>query len=573
MDLKPLVESLRQANLVAFVGAGISRSYKDPETNRTYPGLPSAKELVEAMASRRSYIDRGSPFPEACFLFKEEEARSALEKLLLELLDKPTLKPLPAHVILSNLPFVAFVTTNYDDLLERALREAKHEPHSVIVDQDVARLCSHHVPILKIHGCISRPETMIAAEDEYRPLADSHPIIEALLRTQLANRMVLFLGYSLEDYDFRTAYEQVKAALGDHMPRSYAVVHTASSYRKRFWKSRGVQVMESDATEFLRALLRATAEIDAPTVYYPGGDWMNNAFFESLHNIRTLPSETQVVTAYLGHLLEELRAPGFSLGDVIARARTAASLVLARRLNLHALRRVSDGILQTISAECTSKEQAELVVRRTMEERDVVARGIARKAPEIIQRGDSILIFSQSVRVVQFLSAVARGVQDTCHVYVAECRPKSPDPFQDALAFCRALRDTGYEFTIVPDVAVGNLLARRQLHKVLLGAHTVFRVGDRPVAFVNTAGTRTILLAARDAETPVFVIAESMKITDVSDTSDIEQQVSFDQEEDLSQCIGATLSDLKAEGQRIGTLNIGYDLCPIMEHCRIVTEH
>lgn len=572
MELHTLVDNLRQENLVAFLGAGVSRMYTDPNTKRMYPGLPTASEIVATMAERYPEIDGDLSFIEACFLYKKKYSRGALEIFLLEQIDRPVIKPLPAHVILANLSFAAFITTNYDDLLERSLRESMRRPHAIVVDEDVSRLRTINTPILKIHGCISRPETMIAAEDEYRPLGDVHPIIEALLRTQLANRILVFLGYSLDDHDFRMAYDRVKSTLGDYMPRSYAIVHKATSYRKQYWQSCGVTLIEEDLTDFLRALLRAAAEIDYPTVYTPGEDWINNAFFESLHNIQTLPSETQVVDAYLAHLLKELQSPGFSLDDVITRAKKAAALVLLRRVNLHALRSVSDFILTSLKEDCKSKNDAELIVKRTLNERQALGHSIASKAPIVVSRGDNILIFSQSVRVTELLCAVPAGVQDTCHIYVAECRAKSPDPFQDALAFCTSLHNTGYEFTIVPDVAVGNLIGRKQLHKVLLGAHSIFRVDDKPIAFVNTCGSQTILLVAADANIPVYIIAETMKVMDVSSEDDMVQHVSFDQEEDLSHCISARLSDLNASGQHVSTLNIGYDLCQIGKNVHLITE-
>jgi hypothetical protein len=97
---------------------------------------------------------------------------------------------LPAHVLLTSLPFSAYVTTNYDVLLETALEKVKRRPLAIIQDSDVSRLRPHHTPVLKLHGCVTRPPTMIAAADEYVPWSERSPIIEALLKALHTNRRI-----------------------------------------------------------------------------------------------------------------------------------------------------------------------------------------------------------------------------------------------------------------------------------------------------------------------------------------------------------------------------------------------
>lgn len=571
MDYRVLVENLRDGNLAAFVGAGASRTYTDSQTKRTYPGVYTASEIVQSLADRRNYIDTSLTFPEACFLLKHKEGRSSLEKLLCESLDRPATTPLPAHVILANLPFSAFLTTNCDQLLERALSEARRRPHSIVNDEDISLLRPKHVPVVKIHGCVSRPTTIIAAEDEYQPFAETKPVVEAFMKAYLAHRVLIFLGYSLTDIDFTLVYNALKSNLGDHMPRSYAVVYQDTDYRKIYWKQKGVEIIESDLTEFLRSLLRATAESNRPVVYHPGEDWINNSFFESLHRIRTLPSETQVIDAFLQHLLQEMRSPNFSLEDVLARAQTAASLVLRHRNNFGALRRLSDSLLERIRTECADKDAAETLIQADLTERLAIGRGISSKGSQYVERGDCLLIYSQSIRVAELLRGVPAGVQDTCQIYIAECRPKSPQPFQDALAFCEALASTGYEMTIIPDAAVANLIARRQVHKVFMGAHTIYTRNRDPQLFVNTCGSQSIILASREYGVPVYVVAETAKL--IGEPKDgAASEVSFDQEEDIFGTVSSVISELRAAGHRVSTFNIGYDLCPIADNVSVITE-
>ncbi len=529
-----------------------------------------AAELVARLTRRRRYIDPTLSFPQACFLLKQKDGRGELEKFLLEEIDKPVIPPAPAHVLLANLPFSCFVTMNYDQLLERALLEAKRRPHAVIDDDDVSRLRPTSIPVAKLHGCVSRPDTLIAAEDEYNPLGERRPIVDAYFKTQLANKTLLFLGFGLGDLDFRLAFNEIKHALGSRMPRSYAVVKTTDDYQQKYWESKGVEVITVDLMEFLRGLLRASAETSESAVYHPGEDWINNAFFESLHRMRTLPSETQVIDAFLEHLLEEIRSPSLVLDDVLVRAAKAASVVLTRRPNLQALKRAASDIIGSIRTESSTKEDAESAVARVIDGRAAVARGFAEKGRENVQRGDNLLVFSQSMRVIQLLTGAPRGVQDTCHLYIAECRPKSPVPFQDSLSLCESLVDTGYEITIIPDAAVGNLIDRRQVTKVLMGAHAIFKRGKQLRYFVNTCGSRLILSAAGEADIPVYVAAESLKVELLKTGED--PPISFIEEEQLFDPVASAISDLKASGMKLSGLNIGYDLCPFLRNVHLITE-
>jgi len=569
-DYGPLVDHLRQGSLIAFLGAGLSRPFTDPISKVTQPGFLSASELVEKWSQSRTYLDTHLSFPEACFLIKIKESRPGLERLLLEEFDKPPIKQLPAHRLAATLPFSAYVTTNYDTLLEKALAATKRSPLPVLRDEDVSRLRSTSTLVAKLHGCITQPGTMIAAADEYVPLGERAPIIESLLRVHLANKTVLFLGFSLSDYDFTALYAEVKSILGTHMPQSYAVVKEADEYRKNYWTAKGVTLVEGDLTEFLRGLLRATTEAPPPAVSDPLDDWFNNTFFESLHRIRSLPSETQVIDAFLSHLLQEVQTPSLLLPDILLQAEKAVKSVLARRPNFHGLHRLGETLLPDLHSRCANSDDAELLLKELMNKRSLIGRGISNHLG-LIRRSDNVLLYSQSVRVLQLLEAVPHGIQDTCKLFIAECRPKSPDSFQDALAIAEALIRTGYEITLIPDMAIENLLGRHQISKVLLGAHAVFMLNGSPLAFVNTNGSGSIMRSAEAHHVPVYIVADSEKLVEVPSANSL-PPISFDEEERVFAGISATLTERVTQGQRLGTHNIGYDLCHFGHGGTLLTE-
>ncbi len=570
-EYEQLSDYLREGALVAFVGAGASRSYEDPASEQIVPGLMTAGEIVADLTEKRGYIDTDMGFLEACFLFREKEGRGGLEHYLQECIDRPAIKPLPAHTILANTPFASYVTTNYDRLLEGALQDARKSPFPIIEDDDVSRLRHSYVPVIKIHGCVTRPRTMLACEDEYVPLDERCPIIEALLKTQLANKAILFLGYSLEDPDFKQVFDEVKRTLGDRMPRSFAIVHSATAYHAGLWEKRGVSIIESDLTQFLRGLLHATVDERRPAVYDSEQDWVRNQFFESLLRIRTQPSETQAINAFFDHMIKEVRSPAFALDDILDRAKRALSLVMQQKGNFDAFRKAAESIVSKIENTCGSREDAEVVLQGVLDQRATQSAGIKRQWNAAIARNNNILTFSQSVRVAELLKGAPRGVQDTCQIFIAECRPKSPEAFQDALAVADSLRDSGYQLTLIPDVCTGHMIARNQIDKILIGAHSIHVFNGEPKWFVNTSGTSQLLDSALRYNIPVYVIAESEKVNQMTDPDQLPNP-SYEEEEDVFEDVITAVSDFKASGMRIGTLNIGYDLCKFHAGMQLLTE-
>jgi len=566
-----LADYIHDGSLVAFVGAGVSRTYIDSSSGQSFPGLMSAGEIVCSLSQRRGYINDDMSFLEACYLYKEKEGRVALDRYLQQCIDRPAIKPLPAHLILANIPFSAYITTNFDRLLETALQDAKKSPFPIIDDDDISRMRHSSVPVIKFHGCITRPSTMIACEDEYIPILERNPIVDALLKTQLANKAVLFLGYSLEDQDFKTIFNEVKRTLGDRMPRGFAVVHSATDYQKAIWEKRGVTILECDLTNFLRHLQHTSIKERSVAIYDQEQDWVRHAFFASLHNIRTQPSETQAIDAFLQHLLKEVRSPAFDLADILDRARSASTVVMEQKSNFEAFRKTTDLIVQQIQDQCGSKEEAEEVLQVVLDDRSVQSAGMRRQWNHAIERGDNILTFSQSVRVSEILKGAPRGTQDTCRVYIAECRPKSPVSFQDALAVVDSICDSAYPITLLPDACIGHLISANQIDKILIGAHAIHMYDGKPIWFVNTCGSSQLLDSALRNDIAVYVIAETSKLINMANIDDA-PSVSFEEEEDVFEDIMPSVSEFKAGGMNVVTLNIGYDLCRFEDGVHLLTE-
>lgn len=98
----------------------------------------------------------------------------------------------PAHII----------TTNYDKLLESSSSEFRNQYDVVISDKDLLD-AEKSKYIIKMHGDVSHPETIVLKEQDYLNYSQNHILIELFVKALLADHTILFLGYSLNDYNIK----------------------------------------------------------------------------------------------------------------------------------------------------------------------------------------------------------------------------------------------------------------------------------------------------------------------------------------------------------------------------------
>lgn len=128
-------------------------------------------------------------------------------------------KPSPILHALARLPFSLIITTNYDDLFEKALRAAGKNPKVGIynkgqfsITDDYGETTQDEPFVFKIHGDIHHPESIVITDEDYIQFVlrmtdklDYHPVPETF-RFRFKRWPTLFVGYSLLDYNLRLLF-------------------------------------------------------------------------------------------------------------------------------------------------------------------------------------------------------------------------------------------------------------------------------------------------------------------------------------------------------------------------------
>ncbi|MFN0059598.1 MAG: SIR2 family protein [Planctomycetota bacterium] len=126
-------------------------------------------------------------------------------------------------------PWSCIVTTNFDRLLEDAFakwggRGVPKAPTGAELAQQGTLLLDGAFFILKAHGTLDEPESLIFTADDYRRVIHANPAFQAVLNAILLSHAVLFVGYSLSDPNFRLLFDQQLTTFRESVPPRYAIM-------------------------------------------------------------------------------------------------------------------------------------------------------------------------------------------------------------------------------------------------------------------------------------------------------------------------------------------------------------
>jgi hypothetical protein len=263
-----LLDSVRKRRCILFLGAGVHYpppvdlpAYQYPIGERPPLGTALSQELVRdsRRLMRESFPNKQTATAEE----RQKEVAPSREKLrflrkhrenlqrtswyyevehtrkaLVDFVEgKVNTGKEPSALVrgLVDLDFPIVVTTNYDQLYEKAhearntrdaanavaLRTLVYNPdHAAMTPEYQKEPGPKECWLLKIHGCISQPESIVITDEDYiqfimRMNSDEkhHPIPERI-RSLMTEWTTLFVGYSLLDYNLRLLFRTLRWRLG-----------------------------------------------------------------------------------------------------------------------------------------------------------------------------------------------------------------------------------------------------------------------------------------------------------------------------------------------------------------------
>ena len=144
------------------------------------------------------------------------------------------------HKVLAGLTLPIYITTNPDDLLASALKEAGKDPQVVlcpwneyaeqaesIYDREPDYRPTVERPLVyHLFGRLGEPDSVVLTEDDYFDfligITSNKDLIPNVVRRALADTALLFLGYQMDDWNFRVLFRTILSQQGGGRRDRYA---------------------------------------------------------------------------------------------------------------------------------------------------------------------------------------------------------------------------------------------------------------------------------------------------------------------------------------------------------------
>lgn len=288
-----ILDKLNSSRVIPFLGAGASLGGRQPgdiwkKGNENF--LPLGSELAGHLAETTQF-----PSEEAIDLTKVAQyynvviGRKGLNDEMHDIFncDYPLTR---LHTFLASVDApLLIITTNYDDLIERALDARnrqlgdKARPYDVVIHTTDVKSKGEHIlwwsygaaepdekvnpnkldidlnertVIYKMHGAVDRrrPERdhYVITEDDYIDFLarmTKNKAVPSIFADPFQTRRFLFLGYGLNDWNLRVVLNRIPKGI-----RSWAIQYKPRPLERRFWQDRGVEVYDLSLDDFVQAL-------------------------------------------------------------------------------------------------------------------------------------------------------------------------------------------------------------------------------------------------------------------------------------------------------------------------------
>src|SRR3954453_22751088 len=284
---KIIANQLKSGEIVPFLGAGVNFGMRQPPNAQwafqTANFLPSGSDLSTYLIDQCEFPEKNErDLAKVASYYVEVVDRAGLSQGLLPIFDRDY-EPCEIHHYLANdIPadkHLLIVTTNYDDLTERAFVRAQRPFDLVVHPTDSARAGSviwrphgatevQYVPpnslqidlqnttvIYKMHGTVDRTQhcmdDYVITEDDYIDFLTrmiGQTAVPAQFMAHFRTHRFLFMGYGLNDWNLRVILNNL------HARKSWAIQYKPSAVEKRLWDKRNVDIYDVDINEFTRQL-------------------------------------------------------------------------------------------------------------------------------------------------------------------------------------------------------------------------------------------------------------------------------------------------------------------------------
>jgi len=196
-----LIDAAKNQKLIPFIGAGFS-----------FPlNLPSWSSLIAEIASDLGYDPEilnvyGDFLQIAEYMYIQNNGIGSFQSKLDRKFNNSSIDVSKSvtHMLLTDLKAKKIYTTNWDHWIEEAFIFKKLKIDRIIGADDLIKSNSDATQIIKFHGDLSsRGNDIVFTETSYFERLSFESPLDISLRSDMLSNTILFLGYSLSDFNVR----------------------------------------------------------------------------------------------------------------------------------------------------------------------------------------------------------------------------------------------------------------------------------------------------------------------------------------------------------------------------------
>lgn len=219
--------------LVFFVGAGCSAA----------SGLPQWGALVREIANRMEGDFDRDDYLKVPQYYYNARGEKEYNELIFEFLDYKNKLPNSIHEKIICLGASTIITTNYDDLVEKEAANQGYFFDIVSKDKDLP-YCKSDKQIIKMHGDFSN-KNFVLREDDYLNYDVNFKLIKTQIQSLFAKNVVVFIGFSYNDFNVKMIFEWVRNILGNDFQRAYLlqIDGLVNPLVEEYFRHRGINII------------------------------------------------------------------------------------------------------------------------------------------------------------------------------------------------------------------------------------------------------------------------------------------------------------------------------------------
>jgi SIR2-like domain len=256
-SLEPhIIRKISEEQALFFLGAGYAAAYGQKTTSGLCLRLreETEREAASHPPEKRDVATRALAQIAPTDLARLSEAydfyhgADSAKKFIVALL-KEVAVDLAQIGAIAELPMSTLVTTNFDDLIERAFDD---KLDVCFRDDQLGPQTIRRTRLIKMHGSIGDYKSLVLKRDDYDRFKLERPQTCHVLRGQLVEKLPIVVGYSMDDTNFRGLVKELRAE--NWKTEIVVVQRNADPLTRAEWKNSGVIFIEADAREFLDSL-------------------------------------------------------------------------------------------------------------------------------------------------------------------------------------------------------------------------------------------------------------------------------------------------------------------------------